>query len=68
MKNITKQLLTFMGAMAAMSPDDGYMNAKRCGDCYYYSDVTVKCCELEHEPADPDLIACAMFEAKEAKA
>lgn len=65
MKDITKQLLSFMYAVSAMSPDNGYMNSNRCRDCYYYSDVTVKMCELEHEPANPDLIACHMFEPKE---
>ena len=65
MKNITKQLLSVMCAVAAISPDNGYMNSQRCRDCYYYSDETVKTCELEHEPADPDLIACHRFEPKE---
>lgn len=64
MKNSTKQLLAFMGVVAAMSPDNGYLT-KRCRDCYYYSDTTVKTCELEHEPANPDMIACEMFEPKE---
>jgi hypothetical protein len=65
MSNKAKQSMSFMCAVAAISPDNGYLNTKRCRDCYYYSDVTVKMCELEHEPADPDLIACHMFEPKE---
>lgn len=62
-----QSLLAFMGVIAGLSPDNGYLNynSKRCRDCYYYSDVTVKTCELEHEPADPDLIACHRFEPKE---
>jgi len=38
----------------------GKMN--HCKDCYWYSDVTVKCCELCHEPANPDDDACDSFE------
>lgn len=64
LKNSTKQFLTFLGEIAAMSTDNGYLT-KRCRDCYYYSDVTVKTCELEHESANPDLIACHMFEPRE---
>lgn len=33
-----------------------------CKDCYWYSDVTVKCCELVSEPANPDDDACNAFE------
>ena len=63
--NGVNKLLSFMAAVAAISPDNGYLNSRRCRDCYYYSDVTVKMCEMEHEPADPEMIACYMFEPKE---
>ena len=64
--NSANKLLSLMAAVAAISPDNGYLNSRRCRDCYYYSDVTVKMCEMEHEPADPEMIACHMFEPKEA--
>ncbi len=32
-----------------------------CKDCYYYSDATVKCCELISEPVNPDDDACNAF-------
>ena len=38
---------------------------KQCRDCYWYSDITVKCCELDHEPVDPSDSACPFFEAEE---
>ena len=64
MKELTKQLLMVMGVVGVMSPDNGYLS-KRCRDCYYYSDTTVKMCDLEHEPTNPDIVACHMFEPKE---
>ena len=63
--NSANKLLSLMAAIAAIAPDNGYLNSRRCRDCYYYSDVTVKMCEMEHEPADPEMIACRMFEPKE---
>jgi hypothetical protein len=63
--NSANKLLSLMAVVAAISPDNGYLNSRRCRDCYYYSDVTVKMCEMEHEPADPEMIACHMFEPKE---
>lgn len=40
---------------------------KYCKDCYWYSDVTVKCCERDgfSEPCDPEGLACSLFEPKE---
>ena len=64
-KKSTQSLLAFMGVVAALSPDNGYMNCNRCRDCCYYSEVPANTCELEHGPADPNLIACASFKPKE---
>jgi len=36
-----------------------------CGNCYYYSDVGVKCCDLEHDPTTPTTEACEMYEPKD---
>ncbi len=36
--------------------------SETCKDCYWYSDVTVRTCEHEHEPANPDNEACEFFE------
>ena len=38
---------------------------KTCGDCYWYSDITVHVCEREKEPTSADQAACPMFEPKE---
>lgn len=35
-----------------------------CGDCYYYSDITVKMCDYEHEPVTAEEPACEMFDRK----
>lgn len=35
---------------------------KTCKDCYWYSDVTVECCELDHEPTKAENKACAEFD------
>ena len=42
-------------------------NFMKCKDCYWYSDVTVKCCERGSgfEPCDPEGLACSLFEPKE---
>lgn len=38
----------------------------KCEDCYWYSDVTVKCCERDgSEPCNPKANACDAFEAKD---
>jgi len=38
----------------------------KCKDCYWFSDVTVKCCERDgSEPCDPEGLACSLFEPKE---
>lgn len=36
-----------------------------CGDCYWYSDITVHVCDREKEPTSEDQEACPMFEPKE---
>ena len=35
---------------------------KKCGDCYWYSNVCVECCEHEHDPTTYDSPACKYFE------
>ena len=35
-----------------------------CGNCYYYSDVGVKCCDHEHDPTTPTTEACEFYEPK----
>lgn len=40
-------------------------STKTCGDCYWYSDITVHVCEREKEPTSADQAACPMFEPKE---
>lgn len=71
-----KQLLLFMVAVGAMSPENenSYMSMAyddceslmaHCKDCYYYSDMTVECCDLEHEPTYSYKLACDRFEPKE---
>ena len=36
-----------------------------CKDCYWYSDVTVKCCERDGEPCDPHHPVCSEYEPKD---
>ena len=37
-------------------------NFMKCKDCYWYSDVTVKCCQRDgHDPCDPEHSACSLF-------
>lgn len=36
-----------------------------CGNCYYYSDVGVKCCDHEHDPTTPTTEACEFYEPKD---
>lgn len=36
-----------------------------CGDCYWYSDVTLHICEREKELTSEDQEACPMFDPKE---
>lgn len=69
-----KRLLAFIAAVGAMNPDDSYMAMAddgceslmaHCKNCYYYSDVTVETCELEHEPTRYYKLACKRFEPKE---
>lgn len=36
-----------------------------CGDCFWYSDITVHKCELENDPTSEDAEACSSFEPKE---
>lgn len=40
----------------------------QCKECYWFSDITVKCCELEHEPAELYDDACPFFEAGDGEA
>ncbi len=37
----------------------------KCKDCYYFDDVTVKCCDFYHDPADENNNACLHFEFKD---
>lgn len=37
----------------------------QCRECYWFSDITVKCCELDHEPVEPYDDACPFFEKEE---
>lgn len=38
----------------------------KCVDCYWFSDVTVKCCEIDgSDPCDPESDACSRFQPKE---
>ena len=43
----------------------GEMSMNTCGECYWYSDITVKKCDRENEPATEDSKACSLFEQKE---
>ena len=36
-----------------------------CGECYWYSDITVKKCDRENDPTTEDNKACSLFEPKE---
>lgn len=36
-----------------------------CGECYWYSDITVPICDREKEPATEDSEACLLFEPEE---
>ena len=42
-------------------------NIKYCKDCYWYSDVTVRCCERDggFELCDSEGLVCSLFEPKE---
>lgn len=35
-----------------------------CGECYWYSDITVKKCDRENDPTTEDSEACSLFEPK----
>lgn len=38
----------------------------KCKDCYWYSDVGVKWCELDgHDPCDPESDGCSAYEPKD---
>ena len=43
------------------------MEKPKCEDCYWFSDVTVKCCEVDggSEPCNPKAEACKRYEADE---
>lgn len=43
------------------------MTNKKCKDCYWYSNITVDCCDREHEPAKAEDEACSLFEENEEK-
>jgi hypothetical protein len=43
----------------------GEKSMNTCGECYWYSDITVKKCDRENEPAAEDSKACSLFEPKE---
>ena len=64
MKRSTQQLLAFIATVTALSPDNGYLR-ENCGGCYYYSDITCKTCDHEHEPTTPETPACVFFEPRE---
>ena len=57
-----EEMIHLFPEMNEMSADEVFkiMETKYCP----YSEITVKCCELEHEPVDP---SCPFFEAKEGK-
>ena len=38
----------------------------KCKDCYWFSDITVKCCERDGSfPCDPESEQCSAFEQKD---
>ena len=37
---------------------------RTCGECYWYSDITVKKCDRENDPTTEDSKACSLFEPK----
>lgn len=38
------------------------LDERKCKDCFWYSDVTVKCCERDgSDPCDPLSPACSEF-------
>ena len=41
------------------------MSNKKCKDCYWYSNITVECCDREDEPAKAENEACSLFEEKQ---
>ena len=41
------------------------MSMKTCGECYWYSDITVRMCDREKEPTSEEQEACPLFEPKE---
>lgn len=44
---------------------EGGMNMNTCGECYWYSDITVRTCDREKEPTSEEQEACPLFEPKE---